>query len=344
MAVVGTNTMTAIARRFILPTITDNIYRSNVLLYRVMQTRKKVVQGGYQIEVPLMYTRFLGGGPYRGAEQAVINEQDTIKNAVFDWKQQRVSWAVDGLTLIKVDSPDAIANYMRLQGQQAFMEMGENLATGLFGSGTTSVAGYVSSYNDTRDIDGANSLFGVGTTIGANIYGGITRTANTWWNASLTGTTSTSTLAFAALQSAFSTAQVGGQSPTLIVSRQDQYNRYYALNTPTGAGNPSIQYERQPGGHDELLASAGFTNLYFNNVPWVVDSHVGNGIVDANNSQIQMWNENFVAYVVSPRADLYVEDFTKPTGVDGFVTSILWAGNFVVTNCATQGGIMNVNA
>jgi hypothetical protein len=342
MVAIGTNTVTAIARRFILPTIADNIYSSNVLLYRILQTKKRMVQGGYQIEVPLLYSRFTGGGPYRGAEPFSVNQQDTIKNAVFEWKQHQVTWAVDGLTLIKVDSPEAIANYLRLQGQQAFMEMAENLATGLFGSGTTSVAGYSSPYNEIRDIDGALGLFGVGTTIGNNTYGGITRTSNTWWNASLTGTTSTSTLSMAALQSAFGTATVGGQHPTLILSRQDQYNRYWALNMPS-SGNPSVTYPREPGGHDELLASAGFTNLYFNNVPWVVDSHVGDGIV-ASNSAIQMWNENMIGLAVSPRADFVIEPFQRPVGQDAMITSILWAGNLFCMNARTQGGIFNVNA
>lgn len=342
MTAIGTNTVTSIARRYILPTIADNIYTSNILLYRILQTKKRMVQGGTQIEVPLMYKRFTGGGPYRGAEPFSVNQQDTIKNAVFDWKQHQVTWAVDGLTLIKVDSPEAIANYLRLQGQQAFMEMAENLAAGIFGSGQASVAGYANSYDETKDIDGANAIFGVGTTIGASTYGGIARASNSFWDAGLTGTTSTSTLSMSALQSAFGTATVGGQHPTLIVSRQDQFNRYWALNAPS-SGNPSVQYPREAGGHDELLASAGFTNLYFNNVPWVVDSHVNDGIVSGN-SAIQMWNENMIGLAVSPRADFMIEPFQKPVGQDAMVTSILWAGNLFCMNCATQGGIFNVNA
>lgn len=340
---IGTNTVTSIARHYIMPTITDNIYASNVLLYRLMKANRRIVRGGTQIEVPLMYQRFNTGGPYSGYEVLNTTPSDTIKNAVFDWKQHYVTWSVDGLTMIKVDSPDAIANFLTLQSQQAYMEMAENLARGLFGGGAASISNYNTPYAEVKDIDGLQGI--VGTTVGTNTgnlnYGGLARSSNTWWNSNVQGVSGTATLGMAGLQTAFTRATVGGQHPTLIISRSDQYNRYYALQT---TGNYSVQYQRQPMGHDELLASAGFTNLLFNNVPWVVDSHVGNGIVDANNSAIYMLNENVLAWVVSPRADFYLKPFDEPVDQDAMVATLLWAGNLVCMNCALQGGILNINA
>jgi len=337
---IGTNTVTAIARRYILPQITDQIYASNVLLYRLMKGNKRIVQGGTQIEVPLMYARFNTGGPYSGYQPFNTTPSDTIKNAAFDWKQQYVTWAVDGLTMIRVDSPEAIANFLTLQSQQAIMEMAENLAVGLFGSGTGAGDGV----NNTSaiNLDGLAGLVGTGSTIGNNSYGGVTRTANTWWNSSVQGVTSTATMSLSNLQTSFSAAQRGGHHPTIIVSNQDQYNRYWALNA--AGTNPSVQYVRQPQGHDALLASAGFTNLLFNNIPWVVDSHVGQGVVDANNSRVYFLNENFLNWVVSPRADFYIKPFQEPYNQDAMVSSVLWAGNLVCTNGDQQGGVFNYNA
>lgn len=329
---VGTNTITSIARQYIMPTVTDNIYRSNVLLYRLLRMNKRIVRGGTQIEIPLLYKRFSTGGAYSRYEQFAVAPQDTIKNAAFNWKQYQVTWAVDGLTLIQTDSPESIANFLVLQSQQAYMEMAENLAGGLFADASSTP----------KEIDGFSGLFGSGTTVGDNTYGGITRTSNTWWNSGVTGTTATSTLSLAALQSAYSNATVGGQHPTLILSRADQYNRYYALNGPT-SGNPSVTYPREPMGHDELLASAGFTNLLFNNIPWVVDSHVDDGIVSSN-SAIYMPNENFLFWCVSPRADFYLKPFQEPWDQDVMVASILYAGNLACANSSVQGGILNVNA
>lgn len=332
---IGTNTVTAIARRYILPQITDQVYTSNVLLYRLMKGNKRIVQGGTQIEIPLMYARFNTGGPYSGYQPFNTTPSDTVKNAVFDWKQHYVTWAVDGLTMIRVDSPEAIANFLTLQSQQAIMEIAENLAVGLFGDAlgilTTGI-----------DVDGLAGMVGVGTTIGNSNYGGTPRLTNTFWNSTVQGITGTATMTLTNLQTAFSAAQRGGHHPTIICSNQDQYNRYWALNA-SGA-NPSVQYVRQPQGHDALLASAGFTNLLFNNVPWVVDSHVTPGIVNAANSRVYMLNENFLNWVVSPRADFFIKPFQEPYNQDAMVSSVLWAGNLVATNCALQGGVFNYNA
>lgn len=332
MALIGTNTITAIARHFILPQITDQIYQSNILLKRIMQGNKRMVQGGTHIEVPLMYGRWSNGGAYTGMDQFNPLPQDTIKNATFNWKQHQVSWAVDGLTLIRADSPDAIANFLTLQSQQAYMEIAENLANGLLANDGLS---------NPKDIDGLPGLVGAGSSIGNQNYGGLDRTTNTYWDSSVTGITSTQTMSMVNLMAGFTGATRGGQHPTLIISGQDQWNRYWALNAATPN---QINYPRQPQGHDALNASGGFTNLLFNNVPWVVDSHVTANIVSAAFSRVYMLNENFFHWIVSPRVDFYLKPFQEPHDMDAMVSSILWGGNFVCTNPDAQGGVFNFNA
>lgn len=325
---IGTNTVTAIARHFIVPSITDQIYRSNVLLYRLMANNKKTIQGGTQIEVPLLFQRFANGGSYRGLDPFSTAQNDTIKNAAYDWKQYYVTWSIDGLTMIKVDSPQAIANLLTLQSQQAYMEMAENLAAGLFSDGTG---------NGGKDLDGLLATFGT-----ANTYGGLSRTTNTWWQPTVQGGSGAGVaMTMALLQSEFGNLTIGGQHPTIIMSRQDQYNRYWALNQTSNQS----QYPRQPGGHDEILASAGFTNLLFNNVPWVVDSHVPDSSnINANgltNSLVMMLNENVLSWAVSPRADFYLKPFQEPYNQDGMVSALMFAGNLVTMNSTLQGAIAN---
>jgi len=109
MTAIGANTITSIARHFIMPQITDQVYGSNVLLYRLMKGNKRMVQGGTQIEVPLMTKRFTTGGAYSGYDVFDTTPHDTVQNAVFNWKQHQVTWSVDGLTMLKADSPLAIA-------------------------------------------------------------------------------------------------------------------------------------------------------------------------------------------------------------------------------------------
>jgi hypothetical protein len=305
-----------------MPEIVDNIYGGNPVFFRINAANKKMVTGGTQIEAPLMYSRFTSGGPYSGYDVLPTVPQDTIKNGAWDWRQQAVLVVVDGLTLIKTDSPDSIANYITQYFQQAEMEMAANLGTGLWSSGT-----------DPKEIDG----FGMAVDDGgvAPTYAGITRAANTWWNAQDDSTSAALTLPV--LQSMFSNTQAGGRHPTLIASRKEQYNRYWNLNTS------QQRYPVAAMGHDEQLASAGFTNLLFNNVPWVQDPNVFDG-PNTSNSAIVFLNEDFITFAVSPRADFYLEDFQTPVNQDAMVAKLLWAGNLVVTNCALQGKLSNISA
>lgn len=309
---IGTDTVTSIARHVIMPTITDQIYNSNILLYRLMRANKRVIGGGTQIEVPQLYADFGTGSAYQGYEVLNTTPHDTVKNLVFDWKQYYVTWAVDGLTLIKTDSADAIANLLSLQSQQAYMRMGEILAAGLFGDGSTTGLGV-------KELDGIRGAVGssVGT-VGNQSYGGIARASNTWHNSPI-GTTGT--LSFNVMRTELiGPATVGGYHPTILLSDQTIYNRHWLLHTST-TGYSNVN-NRQPAGHDELLASAGFTNLLFDNIPHVVDSH-------SPSQNLFALNENVLQWVVSPRADFYLEDFQKPVNQDAMVATLLFAGNLI---------------
>lgn len=323
---VGTDTVTSIARHAIIPQITDQIYNSNVLLHRLMRANKRVIGGGTQIEVPQLYADFGTGSAYRGFEALTTTPQDTVKNLVFDWKQYYTTWAFDGLTLIKTDSADAIANIMTLQSQQAYMRMAEILATGLFGDGVTT--GLL-----TKEIDGLRGAVGNASGTAPN-YGGLSRTTNTWHNSQIVS--SGVTLSFNGMRTQLiGPATFGGYHPTLIVSDQTNYNRHWLLHTST-TGYSNVN-NRQPAGHDELLASAGFTNLLFDNIPHVVDSHSPAQTVFAI-------NENVLQWVVSPRGDFYMEDFQKPVNQDAMVATLLWAGNLISQSSRLHAAYTQVTA
>ena len=321
---IGTNVVTSIARRFILPEIVDNVYLSNPLFFRMSQANKRTVQGGTQIEIPLMYARFAAGGPYQGFEILNVAPSDTVKNGAVDWKQHFVPVTVDGLTLIKTDSPQSIANIIRLLFAQARMEMAENLAVGLYADGIA----------NPKEIDGLKAAIDDGTV--AATYAGLSRTTNTWWRAQVDA--ATATLTYTAMNAMFGSVAEGGRVPTLIVSRVEQWNRFWAL------GIAKQSYSNvSPGQYDAQLQSAGFTNMLFNGTPWVQDSHVFDGPNTAN-SAILFLTEDYIEWGVSPRADMYLEDFQTPVDQDAMTAKLLWAGNLIVTNCARQGKMTAVAA
>ena len=313
---IGTNEINSISRRYIYPTLVDNVYRSNLMFFRLNARNKKVLQGGLQIEVPLVYARFVAGGFYQGFDLLDVSPSDTVKNAAFDWKQAYVPVSVDGLTLIRADSPEAIVNFLSFYFEQAQTELAEIMGAGIW---STALAA--------NSDDSIPAAVDDGTLTGT--YGGLSRTTNTWWKA--TRTSITPPLALTTMQTLFGTVTEGGRHPTIIVTSQAVYNLYWALSTGGQA------FPVQPGGHDEQLAQNGFTNLIFNGVPVAVDSHV-----PAN--EMYFLNEDYMYLYVNPRADFDMREFREPVNQDAMTSLILWAGDVCFSNLARQGKLVNVTS
>jgi hypothetical protein len=317
---VGTNEITSLSRRFLMPTIYDNIYGSNPTFFRLNAMNKKIVQGGYQFEIPVIYQRMAAGGFYSGYDLLDVSPSDTAKNAAFDWRQAEVPISVSGLDLIRADHPDAVVNFLSFQFENAQMEMAEILGAGCWNTDTS--PGH-------KNIDGIP--YAVDNTSGVT-YGGLLRSSNTWWQSTLdttSGSASSVAVTLLNLQTMFGTVTSGGRHPTIIISTQAGYNKYWNLNTS------SQSFPVQPQGQDEQLAQSGFTNMLFNGVPWLVDSHV-----PANN--IFFLNEDYMYLLVNPRADLDLREFREPVQQDAMTALLLWAGNLVFTNVARQGKFTNV--
>lgn len=312
---VGSALVSSISRRYIMPDVVDAVYNDNVVTFRLLAQSKKLVQGGTQIEVPAMYQAFTNGGPYQGYDLLDVAPNDTVKNLAFDWKQHFVPISIDRLSLIKLNSPEAVANGLGLLFSQAQMQMADNIGTGVWSDAVTNA----------KQIDGIKGAVDAGTV--TTVYGGLTRSSNTWINSTVDSTSTTLTGPF--LQSLFSNASRGGRTPTLIASRAMQYNRLHNLTLP------GQEFPVAAGGHDAQLASVGFTNLLYNNTPWVVDSHVPDG-PNSTNSDIYMLNEDYFSLIVNTMADFYLEDFQVPTNQDAMVAKVLWAGNLVISNTARQ--------
>src|SRR5215471_6556323 len=314
---IGTNEINSISRRYIHPQLVDNVYRSNPMFFRLNAMNKKMLQGGLQIEVPLVFTRFAAGGFYQGYDLLDVTPSDTVKNAAFDWKQAYVPVSVDGLTLIRADSPEAIVNFLTFYFENAQTELAEILGTGVWSDVVT----------NNKVIDGLRGAVDDGTV--ATTYGGLSPSANVWWKSQFDA--STATLTLASMRTMVGNCSEGGRHPTLLVGTQLNYNRFWNLVQPSQA------FPVQPGGHDEQLAQAGFSNLLFDGIPFVVDSHV-----PANH--IFYLNEDYIYLFVNPRADFNMKEFREPVNQDAMTSLILWAGNVVLSNCQRQGKMTSVTA
>jgi hypothetical protein len=321
---IGVDVVTAISRRFILPDIADNVYNSNPAFFRLNKMNKKMVQGGTQIELPVMYSRFAAGGWYTGFDALNVSPSDTVKNAAFDWKQGYVPVTVDGRTLVRADSPQAVARFLSFYFGQAEMELAEIIGSALWATNPP-----------TNQPDSIPVAVDNGTL--AATYGGLTRSSNTFWNGQIDN--ATTTLSFAAMQTMFGNATFGGRHPTIIITDQHEYNTFIGLFSGT------TYFERGPAGYDEVLAQGGWTNALFNNIPCVVDSHVptGLGAAGAGTHSMYFLNENFIYLIVAQGVDFKLEDFITPVNQDAMVSKLYWMGDLCMNNLQTQGAFWDLS-
>lgn len=324
MTPIGADAVTAITNRFVAPEVVDGVYTSNILLARWYRGNKIMRQGGTQIEQPMIYRKGNNGGWYRGAERLTLAPQDNLKNFVFGWKQCQQTVTIDGLTLLVTDSPEAIANHIQLQMDQAKMDMMEDLAVGLFGGGGNVSGG------DIKAIDGLGAAVDDGTD--AASYGGQLRSGQPWTQAYVN---TSSTLTAYLMRQVIGTATIGGNSPTIIVSRQEQYDRFWKIL------QDKQQFQTAGGGSAFQDVNAGFTNLFCEGIPWFVDSHVSDG-ANGSNSDILVLNERMFTLYVSPRGNLKIEDWQTPVDMDAITTKMLWAGNLVCKSPRTQAKLANI--
>lgn len=321
---IGTNTLTSLSRHHVIPEVIDATYDTNALTYRMLRGNKRMIAGGTQIEVPVMYKKFTTGGSWGNYDQLDVTPQDTVKNMTWDWKAHYSHVTIGRMDLVKMNSPQAAFNVLRFLFEQAKEDIADKVGTGLWSDGTT---------NSSKEIDGLKAAVDDGTV--SATYAGLTRSSNTWMNA--TEDSSSTTLTEAVLQTNFAAVKVGGRAPTSIFSRSDQYNRFIAL------GIGAQRFPVGAAGHDEQLYSPGFTNALFNNVPWIEDSHCFDG-PNSSNSSIILLCEDYIYLCVSEDGDMVFEPFQRPHDQFAYVSLLAWIGNLVHQAPARSGKLSAIAA
>lgn len=314
---IGTNSVTALSRRHLLDQIIDAFYKSNTLTYRLLAMNKKMMQGGTQIEVPIMWSGTQAGGWYAGPDVLDISPSDPFKNAAWDLRQLYVPVTVDNLTLARSDHPEAVANLLTGLFEQAEMQMAEFLGVALWSDAVT----------NSKMLDGLKGAIDDSTV--AATYGGLARSSNTFWKSQIDS--STTTLTTLSMRSIMGSCTEGGRAPTAIFTTQFIYNRYWNLLQANQA------WPVNPAGADVQLAQGGFTNAVFDGIPVFVDSHV-----PANH--VFFINERYLELIVKTGLDFYLEDFVKPNNQDVFTSLLKWMGQVIMKNPARSGKMTAVTA
>lgn len=293
-----------------VPKLADNVFTARPLFYALTngQTIRRI-NGGAKIVVPIIYGTNSTAGSYSGSDTIDTTAQTGITAAEYDWKQYAATVTITGIEEAKNNGEAAIIDLLEGKIMQAEQTIIQNMNTMFYSNG----AG-----NGGKDFLGLNGLVGTGNDSGSAI-GGIdaTDSDNSWWRSSLTDQGGALTLA--AMSTMYNNVSVGNDQPTIIITDQDEYEKYEALL------QPNLRYTSAD------VADAGFQNLLFKGAPVTYDS-------DTNlDTKMFFLNTKYLRLVAHTETWFQPTPFVRPTNQDARYAQILCYGQLTTSNRSRQG-------
>jgi hypothetical protein len=287
------------ARKKFLPKAIEQIFVGNAALTKLLSKAQVVFDGGLKIAQPVIYG-MLAGGSYKGMDQFDTSYKQTQTYAEFDWKNFYVNVTIPGDDLAKVEGDEKIIGLLQSKMETATMTAHEILSLMFFADGTG---------NASKDFDGfLNSIDD--STLYAT-YGGIERTANTWWKAVVDSTGGATTLDF--INSLIGQITIGNKKPDLCFTTQTIYDKIWARVQPQ-------QRYLDPKG---ALGSVGFSGINFNgHMDVIVDNHCPSGTM-------LFLCTDYWKLVLNRRRNFYWTNEKNPIDADGYVRQMLTMGDLI---------------
>jgi hypothetical protein len=291
--------------------LVDNVFTDRVLLNHFnSKGRVLLEEGGTKIVEPVLYEENNTVSSYAGYDAIDLTPQDGITAAEYDWKQMATSIAISGIEEAKNRGPEQVIKLLNAKIMQAEESIKEDLNGALF--------------SESSPGNGGKDFNGIGWIIDpANTIGNIDPTTNTWWAS--TDTAAGGNLTVAQMATAYTNAARGNDTPDIIVTTADGFNKYEALLTAT------IRYQ------DVAKANQGFQNIMYKNTPVVYDVQCGSGFMYFINSK-------YLQLVGMTGHWFETTDFQQGTvaGVDAKYALILTFGQLTCSNRKRQAKISGI--
>lgn len=311
--------VTAITHSLILPNLVDQIFNSNPLMMKLYQKGQKL-SGGTKIVQPLEYGT-APGGSYSGYDQFSLVPADIITAAEFNWKDNYVTISISGDDERMNSGEAAVINLLTAKVNNARRTLQDNMGYQLFSFGTSA---------DTQTYGrGAKGITGLRSAIddssNVDTYGGVTRSDNTWWKSGYSSWSATAVSEYA-IQGIVGDRTIGNDSPDMLVTSQDIYDKIFSILTP-------LQRFQ-----DNTFAQAGFKSIIVSGyLPIVVDAHCAS-------TDMFFINSKYIDLVTHQDANFKSFPFASAVDQpDVKSMSIIWQGNLVSSNCRMQARVHSVN-
>ncbi|RJQ10663.1 MAG: phage major capsid protein [Bacillota bacterium] len=155
-------------------------------------------------------------------------------------------------------------------------------------------------------------------------YGGISRSAETWWKAKYTALSDY--ISLEAIQAMVGDLTDGNIRPQLIITTQDVWDDIYTILTP---------YQRDYS--DKETAKFGYQKIVISGIPITVDAQCPSGEMYFLNFDYLKWRP------LAKYANFHFTGWKDPVLQDMMTAQLIWKGNLTCSNCRYQGRIVSIS-
>lgn len=236
---VSTNEVNTFTNRYLKPIIVDQRYQARPLM-GIMKSvgRLRIIDGGSIVVQPILAQPNQTAASYFGADLLNADAQEEFSNVEERWCAAYASATINSTDRLRCTGREASLSIVKAKVQSAFMACFDRVASYIFGNG---------SGNGGKDWDGLGAA--VNNANGFQVYNGIDRVANPWWQGQVQNPGTPTALATSTMMTLFMQCKTDEERIQLITCTKTGYQAFWSLITP-----------------QEIMGDDSIGNLGFNNI------------------------------------------------------------------------------
>lgn len=310
---VSTAEINAFVDRNLRNTIVDERFQSKALLGIIRGTKRLIKEdGGSIISQPILAQPNQTAITYSGADVLPTDSQEEFTTYELQWKQAQVSVTINTIDKLRVSGKRAQLDLVKNKIESAYMALFDKMGQQVYANGTG---------NSSKDWDGIGG--GINNAAGFQVYLGIDRLANPWWQAQVFNPGALTNLSTASMMTLWMACKTDEERIHLIVATKTGYATYWGLLTP------------QEWFVDPRVGNLGFENIAFQGSALVDDS-------GCPSNTMYFVNLDHVRMVVHRDRNFDFDGFIRPINQDTDTGHVFVAGNFEVRKPASCGVYQNI--
>ena len=291
--------------------VADNVTNNNAILKKLsMRGNMKTFSGGTKILQELSFAENQNFGWYSGYDLLPVGVSDVISAAEYDIKQAAAPVVMSGLEMLQNAGKEKMIDLMESRLAVAEETMANQMSIGLYSDGTA---------GGNKQIDGLDKAI-----LAGNVYGGIDRSAWSFWVPKILTQTSTAANIQAQFNNMWSGMVRGADRPDLIMLDNNLWILYIeSLQANQRFTSPET-------------GALGFPTLKYMDADVCLDGGIG-GACPASTS---FWlNTKYIHYRPHAKRNMVPLSPNRryATNQDAEVQILAWAGNLTTSGSKFQG-------